>query len=147
MSSRHERRMTIPVDCEGNTPAIIATPNGEPIVLLVPEETLELFNDVKTKLNLSHIDLANRLMNSVCVGGGQFHKNSVLPLLQELSYTDISDLNNLILFALGTGPMRTTDLVRTWGGLFKDDEVKGALWALVEQDKVIWQPDGRVALK
>lgn len=66
------------VDFDGLPAAIVTIVNGEPLVLLVSEETFNIFNAVKKKLGLTHIELANNLKEGIWRNSGEFCENSVL---------------------------------------------------------------------
>jgi len=68
---------SVVTDADGIPAVIVAVHEGEPLTLPVSEETLNLFNAVRQKLNLQHVVLANKLRDRICSGGGQFHENSV----------------------------------------------------------------------
>lgn len=77
--------VSVAVDCDGIPAAIVTERHGEPLVLLVSAETLEVFNEVKSRLGFyTHIELANILRDQILGGGGQFHENSVMHRLQEI---------------------------------------------------------------
>lgn len=72
----------IPVDWEGAPNVIVAVCDGEPLVLIVSEDTRNLFESAQKKLEMSHVALANALRERVCQGGGQFHENAIVYALQ-----------------------------------------------------------------
>ncbi len=75
-------RDTAFTDPDGIPSAIVAVSGGEPLVLLVSEETYNAFNATRDMLGLSHVELANKLRRMACRHGGQFHENSIMAALR-----------------------------------------------------------------
>lgn len=74
----------IHLSADGIPSAIVAVHNGEPLVLLVSEETLNLFRSVAKKLDLTHTELANRLRKSLNDASGEFCEQSAVSMLTGL---------------------------------------------------------------
>lgn len=72
------------VDCDGIPATVVAVGNGEPLVILVSEGTLLAFNEVKAKLGLAHVALANQLRSRICGEGGEFCEQSIAFVVQAM---------------------------------------------------------------
>lgn len=74
------------VGADGIPAAIVAVNNGEPLVLLVSEETMDKFNAVKKEYGFTHIELANELLvDALWAYSGQFNETTVSKMLSAVS--------------------------------------------------------------
>lgn len=76
----------VSTDFNGLPAAIVAVHNGEPLVLMVSPETMEAFEEAREHLSITHVELANRLRDSVWAHSGEFHENSVVGLLRSAAF-------------------------------------------------------------
>lgn len=81
MAKQYSPATNAVVDADGIPAAIVAVEKGEPLVLLVSEETMKQFNSVKEKSGFTHIELANRIRDAIFSHSGQFNENAVSNIL------------------------------------------------------------------
>lgn len=75
------------VDRNWSPSVIVAVHNGEPLVLIVSPETKEKFDEAMVRLGLTHVELANRLRDSILAGCGEFCEIAVLATLRSKDFT------------------------------------------------------------